>query len=44
MIRSSEASHDLLSITKLYVVFDAFDNERDAIASYRVPVPVDMAP
>ncbi len=27
--------HDLMQITKLYTVFDVFDNENEAIASFR---------
>ena len=42
LLNVNNKNHDLLSITKLYCVFDAFDNERDAIASYRVPVSVDV--
>jgi len=31
---------DLMTITKLYTVFEIFDNELDAVYSFDVPVPV----
>jgi anti-sigma B factor antagonist len=34
----TEKLQDLLSITKLYLVFDTFDSEEAAIQSYREPV------
>jgi anti-sigma B factor antagonist len=34
LINLNAKNHDLLSITKLVSVFETFDSERDAIASY----------
>lgn len=36
-------NHDLLSITKLVSVFDTFDTEREAIASYPASLPESLA-
>jgi anti-sigma B factor antagonist len=40
LLNVNTRNHDLLSITKLICVFETFDNERDAVASYSTPVPV----
>jgi anti-sigma B factor antagonist len=34
LLKVGARNHDLLSITKLVAVFDTFDTEREAIASY----------
>ena len=35
LLNLTKKVHDLLQITKLYTVFDIYDNEEDAIASYK---------
>ncbi len=34
LLNLTKRVHDLMQITKLYTVFDVFDNERQAIASF----------
>jgi anti-sigma B factor antagonist len=38
LLNSTKKLHDLLVITKLATVFDSFDNEAAALASFRAPV------
>ena len=40
LLNLNKKNHDLLSITKLVAVFETFDDERQAIASYAAPTPV----
>jgi anti-sigma B factor antagonist len=35
LLNLTKRVHDLMQITKLYTVFDVFDNENEAIASFR---------
>ena len=35
LLKLTKKVHDLLQITKLYTVFDIYDNEEGAIASYK---------
>ena len=39
LLNVNTKNHDLLSITKLVSVFQTYDTERDAIASYPAPAP-----
>ena len=40
LLNLNKKNHDLLSITKLVAVFETFDNEQQAIASYAATSPV----
>ena len=40
LLNLNERNHDLMSITKLVAVFETFDTEHDAIASYATTTPV----
>ncbi len=40
LLNLNKRNHDLLSITKLVAIFETFDNEHDAIASYPATTPV----
>ena len=45
LLNVGKRNHDLLSITKLVSVFDTFDSEEEAIASYgAATVPESVAP
>ena len=39
LLNVNTRNHDLLSITKLVSVFETFDTEAEALASYQVPTP-----
>ena len=39
LLNLNTRNHDLLSITKLVSVFETFDSEAEAIASYPAPTP-----
>jgi anti-sigma B factor antagonist len=39
LLNLNKRNHDLLSITKLVAVFETYDNEQDAIASYAATSP-----
>jgi anti-sigma B factor antagonist len=38
LLNSTKRLHDLLVITKLSTVFESFDNEADAVSSFRASV------
>ena len=40
LLNVNTRNHDLLSITKLVAVFESFDTEADAVASYTAATPV----
>jgi anti-sigma B factor antagonist len=40
LLSLNKKNHDLLSITKLVAVFETYDTEADAIASYAATTPV----
>jgi anti-sigma B factor antagonist len=40
LLNLAKRAHELLSITKLYTVFETFENEGSAIASFSVAKPI----
>ena len=43
LLHVSARNHDLLSITRLVTVFESFDSEADAVASFEKAVPAPLA-
>ena len=39
LLNISSRNHDLLSITRLVTVFESFDSEAEAVASFQTPAP-----
>ena len=39
LLNLAKRVHDLLNITKLYTIFETFEDEASAIASFSVPEP-----
>jgi anti-sigma B factor antagonist len=44
LLNLAKRVHDLLKLTKLYTVFEAFEDEPSAIASFRMAKPAEIQP
>jgi anti-sigma B factor antagonist len=44
LLNLAKRVHELLNITKLYTIFEAFEDEASAIASFSVPEPAKLLP